>query len=66
MPEDYQYQGTRFITCPYCGEEDRDSWEYSDVKGDCEIECSKCEKTFILEEPERSISYTTRPMVEAK
>lgn len=48
-----------FITCPYCGYQDRDSWEYADMKGSCDYECSKCEKVFILDEPVMTIQYTT-------
>lgn len=32
------------ITCPYCGYEYRDSWEFR--KDDGEEECSECEKKF--------------------
>ena len=59
MVEDYEHQSTRFITCPYCGYEFPDSWEFSDIKGSCDVECSDCEKTFILEQPDIEILYTT-------
>ena len=61
--EDYEYQHTRFITCPYCGHKEMDSWEYADMKGDCEIDCPQCEKPFILLQPEIEINYTTKPIV---
>ena len=48
-----------FITCPYCGYQDLDSFEYADVKGSCDYECPKCEKSFILDEPVMTIQYTT-------
>lgn len=38
---DTQY--TNEITCPYCGEELGDSWEYGD---NGEIDCGECEKEF--------------------
>jgi len=53
-----------FITCPYCGYVDHDSWEWAGAKGDTngeiEYECPSCEKTFILQEPEIEIYYTTK------
>ena len=36
---------TDFITCPYCGYEDRDSWEVDLGNNECtEIECKICGK----------------------
>jgi len=37
-PEDKDY--TENLTCPYCGYEDRDSWELSD--DDDEHQCGRC------------------------
>lgn len=37
--------------CPYCGYETRDAWEIdfgSDMEGDAEINCGKCEKIFFV------------------
>jgi len=51
-----------FITCPYCGYVDHDSWEWADTRGDCEYDCPQCEKTCILLEPEREIYYTTKKL----
>lgn len=56
--------GNTYITCPYCGDVNYDSWEWSDVKGDAngeiEYECPNCEKICILQEPEIEIYYTTK------
>jgi hypothetical protein len=36
-----------FITCPYCGWENHDTWECGMDDGDVEeVECGHCEKTF--------------------
>lgn len=35
------------LTCPYCGWQDKDSWERSDEPQ--EVECEKCQKTFWYE-----------------
>ncbi len=48
-----------FITCPYCGYQDHDSWEWADMKGSSDYECPKCEKVCILDEPVMTIQYTT-------
>jgi hypothetical protein len=50
------------ITCPYCGYEDRDSWEASD--SDDEYQCGHCEKLFSYERVV-DISYTSRKNKEA-
>lgn len=35
------------IVCPYCGEEQSDSWEIAGENGDVqETECYECEKVF--------------------
>ena len=61
MIPDYEYQYANLITCPYCGYQNPDSWEYADIKGDCDYECPKCEKTSKLYQPEIEIKYTTSP-----
>jgi len=48
-----------FITCPYCGYQDADSWEWADMRGSSDYECPKCENIFILDEPVMTIQYTT-------
>ena len=40
---------TPFITCPYCGYEDKDSWEvdFGDgLEGDIDFGCGACGKQF--------------------
>ena len=36
----------RYITCPYCGWEDKDSWE-ANHENETETECGRCEKEFV-------------------
>lgn len=54
-----EYNDKNNIICPYCDEEDEDSWEvqYSDD----EYECPFCNKKFELS-VEHSISYSTKRM----
>ena len=50
---------TDFITCPYCGYEDRDSWEVDFGNSECmEIECSNCGKEMGVTR-NVSVSYTS-------
>ena len=51
--ETHTYTHARYITCPYCGREDRDSWDVNfgpHMEGDAEVECGneECEKTFTV------------------
>jgi hypothetical protein len=42
---------TQNIICPYCGYEDKDSWEVDfgiGLDGDAEIYCSSCDKDFFV------------------
>jgi DNA-directed RNA polymerase subunit RPC12/RpoP len=39
-----EHEYTKNITCPYCGYEDKNSWEYREESGD--IECPDCGKKF--------------------
>lgn len=43
------------IKCPYCGWEDRDSWESGDSG---EMECGRCDKEFTFER-EVEVTYST-------
>ena len=48
-PIDYDTQFTRYAKCPYCGYENQDSWELPfDRDEDIEVDCHKCEKTYIV------------------
>jgi transcription elongation factor Elf1 len=49
---------TDFITCPYCGYEDRDSWEVDFGSSECtEIQCANCEKEIHVTK-HISVSYS--------
>jgi transcription elongation factor Elf1 len=43
MPE-FKCDHTQFITCPYCGHEDENSWEYS--SDSTVVTCGACDKEF--------------------
>jgi len=45
--KEFDTEWKRQITCPYCGYEFSDSWEYNDSNGNqIEVDCGECEKTF--------------------
>lgn len=47
--EDIDTQFTRYATCPYCGYENRDSWElHFNGEEDIETTCFKCEKDYLV------------------
>lgn len=48
----------RFATCPWCGYEDRDSWEYQE--GETETECPWCGEPYTVETV-LEVRYTTVP-----
>ena len=50
------------ITCPWCGYEDSDSWEFEGEYDDA-YECPECEKKFILEVL-TEVTYTSRRRIE--
>ena len=56
-PETQYYK--HYITCPYCGYEDKDSWEFDMDSG--HWECGKCEKEFFVER-QISVDYTSCPI----
>lgn len=43
-PEEIDYEWTPEVVCPYCGYEQRDSWELTEDTG--ETYCDECERTF--------------------
>lgn len=60
MSKEYDTEFTCYITCPHCGYEDYDSWEFEGDDGEeIEQECGSCEKEFYAT---RSITvdYSTR------
>jgi hypothetical protein len=46
------------LKCPYCGNENQDSWEIEDSSG--ERECGRCNSEYEYER-EVSVSYSTYP-----
>lgn len=50
------------ITCPWCGYEDTDSWEF-DAEYDVDYECPSCGKPFILERIVE-VTYTSKRRIE--
>jgi transcription elongation factor Elf1 len=49
---------TDLITCPWCGHEEKDSWEISDG----EFECGECDKTYEVYH-DVSITYSTAKVI---
>ena len=51
---------TTFITCPYCGYENTDSWEvFNEIEGYLhEYECGECEEVFPVHK-HCEITYTS-------
>jgi Zn ribbon nucleic-acid-binding protein len=54
-----EYDFEQYITCPYCGHQDKDSWEVSEDDG--KIECGACGSEFSYERIV-DVSYSTRPI----
>lgn len=53
---------TDFIVCPYCGHEQRDSWEwFSERNTDAEGACQACDKIFEVTQ-DYEVNYTSRKM----
>ena len=50
------------ITCPWCGHEESDSWEFEGEYDDAH-ECTECGKKFILEVL-TEVTYTSRRRIE--
>ena len=46
----------KYITCPYCGYEDEDSWEFEDEEG--VVECESCGKGFNVTQ-EITVTYSS-------
>ena len=53
------------ITCPYCGWENQDSWEFGGRQEEpLDVECGECERSFVVT-MYVEVSYTSRPIEEA-
>lgn len=55
---------TDYAVCPYCGYEERDSWEINlgpGIEGDGDASCASCGKDFRVWR-HCSVSYSTRKM----
>jgi hypothetical protein len=54
-----EYTFEKYITCPYCGHQNKDSWECTNDDG--EIDCGACGSTFFYERIV-DVSYSTSPI----
>ena len=57
---------TDYITCPYCGYKDRDSWEVDfgpGLDGDTTVSCDACGKEFFASRIV-DVCYTTKRLKE--
>ena len=53
-------EDTYQITCPYCGYEDKDSWEFRGDDGEeDEVICPSCEETMLCSR-NITVTYSTR------
>lgn len=60
------HEYTDEITCPYCGSEWIDSWEYRSGQEDLgEYTCGECGKTYLISR-NITIDYSTTTMEEAQ
>lgn len=53
---------TEYVTCPHCGNKDRDSWEIDfgpGMEGDAEVQCGSCGEDFLASRLV-SIKYCTK------
>lgn len=54
-------ENTKLLTCPFCGYEDPDSWQFTDLEGICM--CKNCKSTFSYKK-KITVKYTTKPVSE--
>ena len=60
----YETERTENIVCPYCGYEDRDSWEVDfgpGFDGDTTVVCGSCEQEFYASRMV-DVCYTTKKL----
>ena len=63
---DFNTHYTSNIMCPYCGHENRDSWEVdfgSGMEGDTRVWCGNCDEEFYVSR-NVEVSYTSFPIKE--
>lgn len=61
-----EYSDNRYknlITCPYCGFENPDSWQFKDMEGSCI--CPHCKSTFSYKK-KITVEYQTKPVSKVK
>ena len=58
MLDEMDYFRKDEITCPYCGWEDKDSWEITESG---EVFCGECGKEFYVERIVY-VKYTSKPL----
>ena len=58
--KEFETEYTRYITCPYCGCEDADSWEWGgdEINIEADYTCGSCGEEFIAIR-EVEVTYTT-------
>jgi len=59
MAKEYLYE--KFIKCPYCSYENKDSWEYGYKNSSMEVSCNNCMKDFFVE-INTAITYSSFPI----
>lgn len=58
MAEEFDTEYTEDVTCPWCGKEETDSWEFKDG----EHECGWCDKPFEVYR-HVSVEYSTTKVI---
>lgn len=57
--EDIDCDYTKEVVCPYCGNEQSDSWEYGYDEEEHEVDCDHCERSFMMY-VNTSVSYSSK------
>jgi len=60
VPTDIDCFGNHNCVCPYCGHQDRDSWELTEDSGT--VECGACSRPYTYSRVV-NIEYSTRPIM---
>jgi hypothetical protein len=65
-PEGRERLHEDLITCPYCGHEDQDSWEFGGRQEEpLEVECGECMRPFVVT-MYVEVTYTSKPKEAAR